>query len=196
MKIKSLIIFVLGLIFVVWSCKDESTFKGKHDPEVIKTYRNQSTPASKMDSLASIGFITKQKLIELYELSSLYSSNEGDSLMREILYPQIKSYFLPNDSINWKQILSEMDSLKVHYVELNQLVFPDSDSLVADSVRHVNYQLNYYSKDKKLIDSFDKSAEFILKKEPKKFKHEFTFYFQNLSNQTVLNDTISVGVTQ
>lgn len=196
MKIKSLIIFALGLIFVVWSCKDEPTFKGKHDPEVIKTYRNHSTPASKMDSLTSIGFITKQKLTELYELSSLYSSNVGDSLMREILNPQIKSYFLPNDSLNLAQILAEMDSLKVHFVELGQLDFPESDSLVADSVRRVNYQLKYYSQDKKLIDILNKNAEFILKREPKKFKHEFTFYFQNLIQEVEEKDTISVGVTQ
>jgi hypothetical protein len=196
MKIKSLIIMVLGLIFVVWSCKDEPTYKGNHDPEVIKTYKNRSTSAAKMDSLASVGFITKQKLIELYELSSLYSSNQGDSLMREILYPQIQSYFLPKDTLNFYQILKEMDSLKVHYVELGKLDFPESDSLVADSVRHVHYSLKYYSKDKKFIDSVQKSAEFILKKEPKKFKHEFTFYFQNLTDHQVLKDTISSGVTQ
>jgi hypothetical protein len=196
MKIKSLIILVMGLIFVVWSCKDEPTYKGKHDPEMIKTYRNDATSAAKMDSLASIGFITKQKLIELYELSSLYSSNQGDSLMREILLPQIHSYFLPKDSVNFAKILKEMDSLQVHYVELSKLDFPDSDSLIADSVRQVNYTMNYFSKDKKLIDSFEKSAEFILKKEPKKFKHEFSFYFQNLMDFQGVKDTISSGVTQ
>lgn len=196
MKIKSLIIIVLGLIFVVWSCKDEPTFTGKHDPEVIKTYRNQTTPVSKMDSLTSIGFITKQKLVELYELSSLYSSSKGDSLMREILYPQIQSYFMPNDSINIGKIINELDSLKVHYIELGKLHFPESDSLVADSIRHVNYTLKYFSADKKFIDSTQKSAEFVLKKEPKKFKHEFSFYFQNFVTQTVQNDTISSGVTQ
>lgn len=196
MKIKSLIILVMGLIFVVWSCKDEPTYKGKHDPEMIKTYRNDATSAAKMDSLASVGYITKQKLIELYELSSLYSSNQGDSLMREILLPQIQSYFLPKDSLNYTQILKEMDSLQVHYIELSRLNFPDSDSLIADSVRHVNYTMLYFSKDKKLIDSVQKSAEFILKKEPKKFKHEFSFYFQNLKDFQAVKDTISFGVTQ
>src|SRR5690606_24846992 len=137
---------------------------------------NIATPASKMDSLASVGFITKQKLIELYELSSLYASNQGDSLMQDILYPQIQSYFMPKDTVNIVQVLKEMDSLNVHYVEIGKFDFPESDSLVADSVRHVNYQLKYYSKDKKLINSVEKSAEFILKKDPKKFKHEFSFY--------------------
>lgn len=196
MKIKMFFFNLIGLVFIVWSCKNEPIFQGEHDPEVIKTYRNIATPASKMDSLASVGFITKQKLIELYELSSLYASNQGDSLMQDILYPQIQSYFMPKDTVNIVQVLKEMDSLNVHYVEIGKFDFPESDSLVADSVRHVNYQLKYYSKDKKLINSVEKSAEFILKKDPKKFKHEFSFYFQNLSGIQSKNDTISVGVTQ
>src|SRR5690554_2414494 len=90
MKIKSLFLLSCGLIFI-WSCKNEPVFEGNHDPEVIKTYRNNSTPESKMDSLASVNFITKQKLTEIYELMSLYAVNQDDSLMSDILYPQIQS---------------------------------------------------------------------------------------------------------
>src|SRR5690554_5635371 len=101
MKIKSLLILLIsGLIFSIWSCKNEPTFQGEHDPEVIKTYKNNSLPASKMDSLASVNFITRQKLTELYELTSLYTANSSDSLLREILYPQIQSYFPEKDTIN------------------------------------------------------------------------------------------------
>lgn len=198
MKIKSLIILLIsGLIFAVWSCKKEPTFQGEHDPEVIKTYKNQSTTVSRMDSLASVNFITRQKLTELYELTSLYSANSSDTLLREILYPQIKSYFIENDTINIPYLLKEMDSLRVNYVEISNLKLTEKDSLSPDSVKIVNYGVRYFSKDKRLIDSLEKSATFILKKEPKKFKHEFIFYFSDLKSiQKVENDTISSPVTQ
>ena len=197
MKIKSFIQLLLGFVFVVWSCKNETTYQGNHDPDVIKTYRNNSTPVSKMDSLASVNFITKQKLTELYELLSLYSSNPSDSLLREILFPQIQSYFLANDSINIVRLLNEMDSLNVNYVEVNQLKLLEKDSLMPDSVKSMNYSVRYFSKNKKLIDSIQKSATYILKKEPKKFKHEFVFYFSDLNNiQKIQKDTISSPVTQ
>ena len=197
MKIKTFIQLLLGFVFVVWSCKNETTYQGNHDPDVIKTYRNNSTPVSKMDSLASVNFITKQKLTELYELLSLYSSNPSDSLLREILFPQIQSYFLANDSINIVRLLNEMDSLNVNYVEVNQLKLLEKDSLMPDSVKSMNYSVRYFSKNKKLIDSIQKSATYILKKEPKKFKHEFVFYFSDLNNvQRTPKDTISSPVTQ
>ncbi len=198
MKIKSLIILLIsGLIFAVWSCKKEPTFQGEHDPEVIKTYKNQSTTVSRMDSLASVNFITRQKLTELYELTSLYSANSSDTLLREILYPQIKSYFIENDTVNIPFLLKEMDSLRVNYVEISNLKLTEKDSLSPDSVKIVNYGVRYFSNDKRLIDSLEKSATFILKKEPKKFKHEFIFYFSDLKSiQKVENDTISSPVTQ
>ncbi len=197
MKTKTFIQLVLGFIFVVCSCKNETTFQGEHDPEVIKTYRNHSSTVSKMDSLASINFITKQKLTELYELSSLYSSNSEDSILQGILYPQIKSYFLENDTITLDRILNELDSLQVFYIEIDDLNLSEKDSIRPDSLKIVNFDVNYFSKDKKLISKKPKSATYILKKEPRKFKHEFIFYFSGLNDvPESINDTISSGVTQ
>lgn len=195
MKIRFLIVFLAALVFT-WSCKHEPVFQGEHDPEMIKTYRNNSTPVSKMDSLASVNFITKQKLTEVYDLMSLYSVNQNDTVMRNILFPQIKSYFQEKDSLNIQRLLKEMDSLKVSYTEIRGLDLSKKDSLIPDSIRNVNYWVRYYSKDKKLIDSLPKSAKYILKKEPKKFKHEFVFYFEDLNDIQETKDTISSGVTQ
>lgn len=195
MKAKLFILSVLAMFMVVWSCKDKNTYQGNHDPEVIKTYHNMATPASKMDSLASVNFITKQKLTELYELSSLFSANYNDSLMRDILFPQIESYFLADDSIQISKLLREMDSLKVHYVEISNLNLAVKDSVLPDSLQQLQYNLRYFSKDKKLIEAFDKKAQFILKKEPKKFKHEFVFYFTDLFPEPEVKDTIPVEVT-
>ena len=196
MKIKSLFLLLLPGLILICSCKQEPVFQGEHNPEVIKTYQNSSTPASRMDSLASVNFITKQKLTELYELMSLYSVNQNDSVMRNILFPQIKSYFQEKDSLNIPGLLNEMDSLKVNYIEIRGLDTSRKDSLIPDSIRSVNYWVRYYSKDKRLIDSLPKSAKYILKKEPKKFKHEFIFYFEALNNFQEPKDTVSSGVTQ
>jgi hypothetical protein len=195
MKIRQYLPLILGLIFVFFACKKEPVFNGSHDPEVIKSYRNEATPVSMMDSLSSVNFIAKQKLKEVYELASFYSSNKNDSILKDRLYPQIQSYFSENDSLKISQLLSEMDSLKVNFVEINNVNLPN-DSIISDSVRLVNYGVKYYSSNKKLIDSIQKSAQFILKKEPKKFKHEFIFYFNNLNAVQEENDTVSNGVTQ
>lgn len=194
MKIKPLFLLSWGLIFI-WSCKREPVYQGEHDPEVIKTYQNNSTPVSRMDSLTSVNFITKQKLTELYELMSLYSVNRNDSVMRNILLPQIKSYFQEKDSLNISGLLTEMDSLNVNFVEIRGLDLSKKDSLIPDSIRRADYWVRYYSKDKKLIDSIHKSAKYVLKKEPKQFKHEFIFYFEDL-DEPFPKDTIPSDVTQ
>lgn len=196
MKIKSIISLIFVLIFTFWSCKPESTFQGKHDPDVIKTYRNNATPASMMDSLSSVNFITKQKLTEVYELSSLFASNANDSLMREILLPQIQSYFLENDSITSVKLIQEMDSIQVNFVEIQQMDLPENDSLDTDSIRVVNYDVRYFSDNRKLIGIEKKLAKYILKKEPKQFKHEFIFYFMGFESRQEENDTTLSEVTQ
>lgn len=196
MKIKHFIQIIIGLLFILWSCKDDKTFQGNHDPDVIKTYHNNSTPFSKMDSLSSVNFITKQKLTELYELASLYSSNQNDSLMLDILFPQIQSYFLGNDTITISKLMREIDSLQVYYVEINSMEFAEKDTLTPDSMRMVNYNVLYYNKNKKLIENLPKTAQYILKKEPKKFKNEFIFYFTGLEPFQEVKDTMDLGVTQ
>lgn len=190
MKVKNLLQFVIGCIFILWSCKDDTTFQGKHDPEVIKTYRNDTTSGTKMDSLSSINLITKQKLTEIYELSSLFTTKYNDSLMQDILFSQIKSYFLDNDSLQIHKLLQEMDSLKVFYVEVRNVNPIEKDSITPDSMRLADFSIRYYSKDKKLIDSIKKSAKYILKKEPKKFKHEFIFYFLDLQTLAEKEDSL------
>lgn len=195
MKFNPFLILLIGLT-LIWACKQEPFFNGEHNPEVIKTYKNNSTPASKMDSLESVNFITKQKLVELYELVSLYSVNERDSVMRNILFPQIKSYFQEKDTINIPRLLIEMDSLKVNFVEIKGLDLSKKDSLIPDSIRSVNYWVRYYSKNRKLIDSLPKTAKYILKREPRKFKHEFIFYFEDLNNFHESKENIPSGVTK
>lgn len=196
MKAKCFISILFCLIFVAIACKKEQFFDGEHDPEVIKNYKNESSPVSKMDSIASINFITKQKLLEVYELSLLYSSKQNDSILKELLHSQLASYFLDSDTLSIPKMLKEIDSIQAKFIEIRHFEDVESDSFTDDSVRKIDYWVKYYSADKKLIDSLEKTAEFILKKEPKKFKHEFTFYFTDLNLPKNQKDTISSPVTQ
>lgn len=196
MKTNHFVSILICLIFIVSACKKEQFFGGDHDPEVIKNYRNQSTPVSKMDSIASINYISKQKLLEVYELSVLYASKRNDSILHDLLHSQLASYFMESDSMAIPQLMAEIDSLKARFVEIRHSGEVESDSVTDDSVMKIDYWVKYYSGDKKLVDSLEKTAEFILKKEPKKFKHEFTFYFTNLNLTENQNDTTPEPVTQ
>lgn len=196
MRTKLWIIILLTGLTGLMSCKKETVFEGVRDPEVIKTYHNSSSATAKMDSVASVHFITRQKLVEIYELTSLYSSSKGDTLMEGILYPQIQTYFPEADTMSIRNLIMELDSLKVHYVEIKNMELEEKDSLQPDSVWTVNFDVRYFSKDKKLITSESKKAAYVLKKEPRKFKHEFVFFFTELGDHSFVNDTISSGVTQ
>lgn len=194
MKVKHFISVLVCVIFVAVGCKKDQFFGGDHDPEVIKNYRNQSSTVSKMDSLTSINHITRQKLLEVYELSLLYSSKQNDSILKDLLYSQLSGYFLDSDSVSIPKLMKEIDSLGARFVEVKNYEDVESDSITDDSIRKIDYWVKYYSDDKKLIDSISKTAEFILKKEPKKFKHEFTFYFTNLD--LIQKDVIPASLTQ
>jgi len=196
MKAKRFISILICLIFVAIACKKEQIFDGEHDPEVIKNYKNEAAEATSMDSIASINHITKQKLLEVYELSLLYASKQNDSILRDVLGSQLAGYFLENDTLNIPKLMTEIDSLQAKFVEITHLGEIVSDSVRDDSVRKIDYWVKYYSSDKKLIDSLGRTTEFILKKEPKKFKNEFTFYFTNLNLTDNQNDTIPSPVTQ
>lgn len=195
MKIKRTLSILAFLIFLVSSCKKEKLFGGEHDPEVIKNYRNQTV--SKMDSVASINFITKQKLLEVYELSVLNHTKQNDSILREVLLSQLAGYFLESDTVSISRLMAEIDSLKAGFVEIRTSNDVENDSVTDESVMKMNYWVKYYSANKKLIDSLEKTAEFILNKEPKKFKREFTFYFTNLDlKEENQNETTESPVTQ
>lgn len=197
MKINKIYIIPWIVTFLLLSiaCKNEPTFGGEHDVEVIKNYRNESTKVSKIDSLTSINIITKQKLLEVYELSLLYNNNIKDSILSDLFQSQLNTYFLENDSVSISKITHEMDSLKVKYVEIAQLSEIQVDTISEIGTKKVNYWVKYYGENKKLIDSMEKTADFLLEKQPKKFKHEFTFYFSDI-NKSPVKDTIPTGVTQ
>lgn len=202
MKAKRNIIGLFLIFFIcIVACKKSNLYDGNPDPEVIKNYRNEMPASvSKMDSLEAINFITKQKLLEVYEISALLSSSDkNDSILKEILISQLETYFLESDTINIPYLLAEADSLKVNYAKVSKIEEILNESIVIDSAYQAKYTVDYFSKEKKLISSIDKTAEFTLRKEesPEEFKDVFKFYFISLNKLNYpINDTVSSGVTQ
>ncbi len=177
------------------SCKKEPTYNGEYNPEVIKGYKNEaSTIGNKMDSIEAVNFIVKQKLREFYELSAL-AAMKKDSTLNHLLLNQLKTYFPLNDTTEVQQLLNELALKKVNFTTISKFEMMTQDSILPDSIKRVNYVVDYFSADRKLLESKNKTGLFVIKKAPVKFKREFKFYFQTLEERSP-NDTIPVGITQ
>ncbi|RLZ11638.1 hypothetical protein [Faecalibacter macacae] len=185
-------------IWIIYSCKQDTTYDGDYNPEVIKGYKNEaSTVNTKMDSIEAINFISKQKLREFYELSAL-ASNNNDSVVQEILITQLRSYFSKEEMSEVDTLLSKLKNRNIHFVSVAKFNIIPNDSLTPDTIKKADYTLNLFNKDKKLVKTIDRTSIFVLKQEPIQFKREFKFYFQtlNMMKDSIQNDTISSGVKQ
>ncbi len=197
-KLINLCLCALLSIWIVYSCKNDTTYNGDYDPDVIKEYRNEaSTVNTKMDSLEAIDFISKQKLREFFELSAL-ASNNNDSVVQDILVNQLRSYFMKESTPEVDTLLNQFQKNNIHYISITKFNFIQNDSLMPDTIKRADYTLNMFDKDKKLVESVNRISVFVLKQAPVKFKREFKFYFKTLNfvNDSVQNENISSGVTQ
>lgn len=193
MKILNNIFFGILLISMVFSCKKENSTVS--DLDTLRKNNNKiSYPVTKMDSTEAISTITKQKIQELFDLSTLYTSGHRDTEIDSIIYSQMNSYFLTPDSLKIKPILKQLDSLKVKTVKVGNIEVLKEISK-KDTLDFAKFSVEYYDKDSKLIGSFDKNAQYILKAYPIKFKKEFKFYFVDF-DVPAKKDSISVGVTK
>lgn len=197
-KLMNLCFCAILSIWIIYSCKKDTTYEGDYNPEVIKGYKNEaSTVTTKMDSIEAINFISKQKLREFYELSAL-ASNNNDSVVQEILITQLRSYFSKEDVSEVDTLLSKLKNRNIHFVSVAKFNIIPNDSLTPDTIKKADYTLNLFNKDKKLVKTIDRTSVFVLKQEPIQFKREFKFYFQtlNLMKDSIQNDTISSGIKQ
>lgn len=178
---------------VIFSCKKDSTYSGDYNLEEIKSYKNEaSTLNTKMDSAQAIDFISKQKLREFYELSTL-AINSNDSTVSQMLWEQLKTYFPKADSMEIKSILEEMKAKNVKFASIENLKIQNLEEQ-SDTVKKINYTVNYFAESKKLVESNNRISIAVLKLEPIKFKKEFKFYFKTLDDKAS-NDTIPLGDT-
>lgn len=185
-------------IWIIYSCKKDTTYEGDYNPEVIKGYKNEASSVNtKMDSVEAVNAISKQKLREFYELSAM-AANNNDSVVQDILITQLRSYFSKSETPEIDTLLVRLKQKNVHFVSIAKFNIIPNDSITPDTIKSVDYTLNLFNKDKKLVETVNKTSVFVLKQEPIKFKREFKFYFQSLSQEkdSIQNDIISSGVKQ
>lgn len=188
---KFLIFAVLFLAFV--SCNNKKTEVS--DLDKLRNSTNvKSYPAVQMDSMQAINSITKQKVQELLDLSTLYLSGNRNTEIDTVIFSQMESYFHKPDSLTFKKLLRELDSLKVKSVKVNSLnVY--KEFYKKDTLDYAKFNLEYFDAKNKSLGTFEKNAQYILLSTPM-IKKEFKFYFLDFYSTPLKKDSTSVGVTK
>ena len=193
MKKKNNLLLIIFLLLFVFSCKKERAEVS--DLEKIRNNNNKvSYPVTKMDSAQAISFITKQKIQELLDLSTLYTSGNRDTEIDSVIYAQMQSYFTESDSNKLKPILKQLDSFKVKTAKVGN-IFVQKEIKGNDTLDFAKFDVEYFDQNDKLIGKFEKNAQYILKPSPVKFKKEFKFYFVDF-DLVAQKDSTAVGVTK
>lgn len=182
------------MLFSLASCNKKNTEVS--DLDKLRNSNNRKTyPAVQMDSAQAINFITKQKVQELLDLSTLYLSGNKDTEIDTVIYSQMESYFDKPDSLTFRKLFRELDSLKVKTVKVNNLeVYKDVHK--KDTLDFAKFSVEYFDNKNKSIGIFEKNAQYILQSAPVKFKKEFKFYFLNFYSNPLPKDSTSTGVTK
>lgn len=191
-KINKFLMFtVLFLAFV--SCNNKKTEIS--DLDTLRNSNNvKSYPVVQMDSMQAINSITKQKVQELLDLSTLYLSGKRNTEVDTFIYSQMESYFHKPDSLTFKNLFRELDSLKVKSVKVNSLnVY--KEFYKKDTLDYARFNVEYFDEKNKSLGAFEKNAQYILMSTPM-IKKEFKFYFLDFYSAPLKKDTTSVGVTR
>ncbi|WP_312825429.1 hypothetical protein [Epilithonimonas sp.] len=187
-KIYQFIIIPAIIVFgIISSCNKK--YEGEENS--LETIRNANNNVSytktKLDSLQATNVITSQKVQDLLDLSTLYTSGNKDTEIDSVIYTQMQAHFLTKDSNNLKPLLKEMDSLKVRFAKVNNLT--TSKSVIdKDTLDFANFDVEYYDNKRTYITTVNRKAQYMLKASPIKFKKEFKFYFSNFYKKD--SDTI------
>jgi hypothetical protein len=188
-----IVLLLIGLLFIAYSCNKESVQKS--DLEIVRNNNNiKSYPVTKMDSAQAISFITKQKIQELLDLSTLYTAGNRDTEIDSVIYSQMQSYFVDKDSNKLGPLLLQLDSLKVQTAKVGNISVT-KEIRGNDTLDLAKFYVEYFDFRNKLIGSFEKNAHYVLKPSPVKFVKEFKFYFVDF-DAPVKKDSTAVGVTK
>ena len=186
-----IVLLLLSLLLITFSCKKESTQKS--DLEIVRNNNNiKSYPVTKMDSVQAITSITKQKIQELFDLSTLYTAGNRDTEIDSVIYAQMKSYFVDQDSNQLGPLLLQLDSLKVQTAKVGNLSVT-KEIRGNDTLDLAKFYVEYFDFKNRLIGSYEKNAQYVLKPSPVKFVKEFKFYFVDFDSKPK-KDSTSVGV--
>ncbi|SFZ91221.1 hypothetical protein [Chryseobacterium limigenitum] len=182
------------MLLALAACNNKKTEVS--DLETLRNSNNKkSYPAVQMDSAQAINFITKQKVQELLDLSTLYLSGNKNTEIDTVIYSQMGSYFHKPDSTTFKKLFRELDSLKVKSVKVNNLSVY-KDYYKNDTLDYAKFNVEYFDDKNRSLGTFEKNAQYILMSAPIKFKKEFKFYFLNFYSSPLKKDSTSVGVTK
>lgn len=182
---------LIALLLIVLSCKKENSTIS--DLQMVRNNNNKkSYPVTKMDSAQAISFITKQKIQELFDLSTLYTSGNRDTEIDSVIYAQMSSYFAVSDSNELKPILNQLDSFKVKTAKVGNINVK-KEIKGNDTLDFAKFDVEYFDAKDRLIGKFEKNAQYILKLSPVKFKKEFKFYFVDFDVKPK-KDSTSAGV--
>ncbi|MCU7614214.1 hypothetical protein N0B16_07165 [Chryseobacterium sp. GMJ5] len=190
--INFLIFSIIFLSFASCVKKEEQTMS---DLDKLRNSNNRLTyPAVQMDSAQAINTITTQKVQQLLELSTLYLSGNRNTEIDTVIFSQMQSYFHEPDSMTFKPLFKELESLKVKSVKVNNLkVYKEIQH--QDTLDFAKFNVEYFDRKNKSIGTFEKNAQYTLVSKPIKFKKEFKFYFVNFY-QPLKKDSTLVGVTR
>lgn len=190
-NLNKIFFFIISLSVISNSCNKETTKRS--DLDIVRNNNNKVTyPVTSMDSAQAISTITKQKIQELFDLSTLYTSGNRDTEIDSVIYAQIKSYFLEKDSSKIIPLLSQLDSLKVQNTKVGDIAVT-KEIRGKDTLDFAKFSVEYFDGKNRQIGKFEKNTQFILKTSPIKFKKEFKFYFVEFEPKP-LKDSVSVGV--
>ncbi|WP_312768839.1 hypothetical protein [Epilithonimonas sp.] len=166
------------IIFGIISCNKK--YDGEENSlETIRNANNNSTYSkTKLDSLQATNVITSQKVQDILDLSTLYTSGNKDTEIDSVIYTQMQSHFLSKDSSNLKPLLREMDSLKVRYAKVSNLTTSKAVKK-QDTLDFATFDVEYYDNKRTYITTVSRKAQYLLKASPVQFKKEFKFYFVN-----------------
>ena len=169
----------LPLILVAFAACNKKYDGEDNSLETIRNANNRITYSkAKLDSVQAINLITSQKIQDLLDLSTLYTSGNKDTEIDSVIYMQMQAHFMTPDSNNLKPLLKEMDSLKVRFAKVSNI--KNSKSIQKqDTLDFADFEVEYYDKKRTYISTVNRKAQYFLKASPVKFQKEFKFYFAN-----------------
>lgn len=191
MKTISKILFLSIIIsLAVISCVKKET----EPVSDLQKLRNTNNKTVQMDSAQAINTITQQKIQEVLDLSTLYLSGNRNTEIDTAIYSQIEKYFQKPDSLTFKNLFKELESLKVKKAMVNNInVYKEINN--NDTLNLAKFNVEYFDSKNQSIGVFEKKAQYTLVSKEIQFKKEFKFYFTNFYFSPK-KDSTAVGVTK
>lgn len=191
MKTISKILFLsIMIILAVLSCVKKET----EPVSDLQKLRNTNNKTVQMDSAQAINTITQQKIQEVLDLSTLYLSGNRNTEIDTAIYSQIEKYFQKPDSLTFKNLFKELESLKVKKAMVNNInVYKEINN--NDTLNLAKFNVEYFDSKNQSIGVFEKNAQYTLVSKEIQFKKEFKFYFTNFYFSPK-KDSTAVGVTK